>query len=146
MNLDTRARAATKHLLEATRHDLKVGSALTELRQRRPSRSRQYLLAVTVVLALAVTFATFRWTTTQHGSAPPITEPTPAPSGTTRFDLAFPFTAVLTSDWQRSVQRTTMAVLLHRNGSYVEVVVDPAPVATFTSPAPTQLTAQSLAA
>jgi hypothetical protein len=56
-----------------------------------------------------------------------------------------PFTAVVPTGWSTELVGNALAAIESPAGPYVEVVVDPVPVPTATSPAPKTLTAQSFA-
>jgi len=141
VNLDDRARMATDGLLAAARDDVSVPVALDRLRQGRTSPTRAALAAVTVLSLVVASFGVLRWSTEHVRASPPAAV---APSPTTHIALAVPFSVVLPTGWSRQVYGNAKAVLSGRDGSYLEVVMDPSP-ATPATATPQKLTAESLA-
>jgi hypothetical protein len=141
VTLDDRARRATDGLLAATRSDVSVPVAMDRLLYGRASLARMTLSAFAVLSLVIASLGVLRWST-EH---PPASSPAAATaSPTTHIALAVPFSVVLPPGWSRQVHGNAQAVFYGRDGSYLEVVMDPSP-ATSTSAAPRPLTAESLA-
>jgi hypothetical protein len=141
MTLDERARRATDELLVATRGDVNVRVALDRLQHGRHSLARATLAGLAVLVLLAAAFGVVQWSTEHMRSSSPAVV---APTATTHVALAVPFSVVLPPGWSKQVHGNAQAVLYGRDGSYLEVVMDPSPAAPG-SAAPKLLTAESLA-
>lgn len=143
MSLDLRGRAAADAVHRATRQDVDVHARLDQLHQHHRRRIGGYV-AVAAAVVLALCLGALTWSTWHpHASAPSVTQPSPT-IVREDFALTVPFTAVRPDGWTQVVEKGVIAVLNSPKGPYLEVVINPSPVATGGSPAPPTLTAESL--
>lgn len=145
MTVDSRARSAAAALNQTTLSDLEVRVMLDELHtrlgDRRKPRRAKYVVAFATVVALVMGIGVLRLTVWQPRSSNHT-----AGRVASSFALTVPFTAVVPTGWSTEFVGNALAAIESPAGPYVEVVVDPVPVPTASSPAPKTLTAQSFAA
>jgi hypothetical protein len=154
MSLDTRGRSAAQELLRSTRSDLEARPMLDTLHRTSDRRTGTRVAVAVALVAVLLGVVALSWSAWHPGGSTPPTVTTPTPSATapsptspsaTSLGLSEPATAVPPPGWTLT-STPDLAVVTSLDHYFVEVLVGPTPIGTSADPAPSLLTAQSLAA
>jgi len=149
MSLDARGRSAAQELHRSTRSELEVRAMLDTLHRTSDRRTGPRVAVAVALVAVVLAVVALSWSAWHPRASVPPVNPSPTPSATspsaTSLGLSEPATAVPPPGWTL-VSTPDLAAVTSLDHYFVEVLVGPTPVGTAKDPAPSPLTAQSLAA
>ena len=148
MSLDARGRSAAQELHRSTRSELEVRAMLDTLHRTSDRRTGPRVAVAVALVAVVLAVVALSWSAWHPRASVPPVNPSPTPSATgpspTSLGLSEPATAVPPPGWTL-VSTPDLAAVTSLDHYFVEVLVGPTPVGTAKDPAPSPLTAQSLA-